>query len=200
MNALPSLLIALSLASLAQAAQPTYPHLALADGRQLHDVTIKSFDQASGKFLIIADGKAQLIPAAQLPAALTAQLKNNLPDSGRSTNIQATLPAQTEAQKASILAARANAAERHARELAQPVIVTPPAPAPEPKPTVYPYYPIYYSNYASHSGSPFCWKDEEERRRDEDYRRRTSTPTTITPALKINVLPGGAVRNTTSVK
>ncbi len=181
-------------ATAAHAASVSLEQIALADGRVLREVTVKSFDPASGKFHLIADGKAQLVSGQLLPPALFADLQKKVQPAGATTNIVKSTPAMSEAERAKILSHRASAAERYAQELANPVVVAPPAPPPAPATTsvVYPYYParpVYFSGY---NPSYYDWKNCVEKRRDEDYRRRT-TPTTITPPLPINALPSGPV-------
>jgi hypothetical protein len=65
---------------------PTVAQLNLLDGRKLKNVSVKSFDRASGKLLVIANGKAMTIPLSTIPAALHAQLTENVPASGETVS------------------------------------------------------------------------------------------------------------------
>jgi hypothetical protein len=68
-----------------------FTRLELSDGRKLKDVVVKSYDAKSEKLLIIADGKAMMIPIASVPPPFNVQLKA-APASGASVNTVASPP------------------------------------------------------------------------------------------------------------
>ncbi len=186
--------LGLGLAHTATAAANALNEITLTDGRVLHDVSVKTFDPASGKFHLIADGKAQLIPASLFPPALAADLQKTARQPGSSTNVVKSTDL-SEAERARILSLRASAAERHAHELATIAATPTPAPATVTRPVIYRYYPSYNSGYNYDCNSAcYHWRDCREQRLDDDYRRRTQQPTTITPTLEPNALPSGPVR------
>ena len=58
-----------------------FDRLDLNDGRKLKNVVVKSYDAKSQRLLIIADGKAMMIPVASVPAPFNEKLKD-VPASG----------------------------------------------------------------------------------------------------------------------
>jgi hypothetical protein len=48
-------------------------------------VVVKSYDAATGKLLLVADGKAMLVPADLIPPPLAARLKAGVPAAGSTT-------------------------------------------------------------------------------------------------------------------
>lgn len=52
-----------------------FSRIDLVDGRSLTNVVVKSFDRASGKLLVIADGKAMTIPIALIPPPFDQALR-----------------------------------------------------------------------------------------------------------------------------
>jgi hypothetical protein len=67
--------------------------LDLMDGRTLTNVVIKSYDAATGKLLLVTDGKAMLVPADLIPPPLAARLKAGVPAAGSTTAIVTPQPA-----------------------------------------------------------------------------------------------------------
>ena len=62
-----------------------YTRLDLTDGRTLTNVVIKSYDAATGKLLLVADGKAMLVPESLIPPPLAVRLKADAPAAGSTT-------------------------------------------------------------------------------------------------------------------
>lgn len=75
--------VTLFVAALA-AAQPasTFARIDLTDGRSLKDVTVRSYDPASGKVLLMAGRTAMSIPLALIPAPFDTQVKEAVPVAG----------------------------------------------------------------------------------------------------------------------
>src|SRR5471030_2569433 len=75
-----TLLLFLAASAIACAADEVvlqFPQLDLLDGRKLKNVAVKSYDAKSGDVLVLADGKALVIPIAQVPAPFADRVKNN---------------------------------------------------------------------------------------------------------------------------
>ena len=66
-----------------------YVRLDLTDGRILTNVVIKSYDAATGKLLLVADGKAMLVPVSLIPPPFAARLKAGVPAAGSTTSVVA---------------------------------------------------------------------------------------------------------------
>ena len=64
-----------------------YTRLDLVDGRTLTNVVIKSYDADTGKLLLVADGKAMLVPENLIPPPLAARLKAGAPAAGSTTRL-----------------------------------------------------------------------------------------------------------------
>lgn len=77
----------------------TFSRLELRDGRVLRRVVVKTYDAPSAKLLVVADGKALVIPIALLPSPLDEQLKK-APASGGTVNIAAAPPSRPIASSA----------------------------------------------------------------------------------------------------
>lgn len=77
--------------SLARAADVPlqFVRLDLRDGRTLTNVVIKTFDAASGKLLLVADGKAMVVPVNLIPAPFDEGLKKAAPPAGATTAVVA---------------------------------------------------------------------------------------------------------------
>jgi len=67
--------------------------LDLVDGRTLTNVVIKSYDPASGRLLLVADGTAMLIPAGLVPPPFGERLKLSAPRAGATMSVVGTPPA-----------------------------------------------------------------------------------------------------------
>jgi len=67
-----------------------FDRIDLLDGRTLKQVEIKSYDAATGKLLLVADGSALVVPVDLIPAPFAARLKAAAPAAGSSTAIVAT--------------------------------------------------------------------------------------------------------------
>ena len=80
--------------------------LELADGRALTNVVVKSYDAASGRLLLVADGTAMLIPVSLVPAPFGERLKADAPRAGSSMSV---VPAAPDAGPAPAPAATAAA-------------------------------------------------------------------------------------------
>ena len=59
-----------------------FDRLDLSDGRKLKNVVVKSYDAKSARLLIIADGKAMMIPIASVPSPFREKLKEAPPSGG----------------------------------------------------------------------------------------------------------------------
>jgi hypothetical protein len=89
-----------------------FTRLDLLDGRILRHVVIKSYDASSGKLLLVADGKAMLVPVSLIPPPFGERLKADAPQSGSTTAVVATQSASkatAEAGPRAPAAAAANA-------------------------------------------------------------------------------------------
>lgn len=88
-----TLLLLLAAGSAARSAEETtalrYIRIDLLDGRTLKDVVVKSYDPGSGKLLVTANGRAQLIPLRLLPPPFAARLKTAAPEGGSTTAVVA---------------------------------------------------------------------------------------------------------------
>jgi hypothetical protein len=60
----------------------TFTRLDLTDGRTLRDVTVKSYDPATGRVLLLAGRTALSLPVALIPAPFDAQVKAAAPVAG----------------------------------------------------------------------------------------------------------------------
>jgi len=67
--------------------------LELVDGRTLTHVVIKSYDAASGRLLLVADGTAMLIPAGLVPAPFGERIKAGAPRAGATMSVVPVAPA-----------------------------------------------------------------------------------------------------------
>lgn len=106
----------------AAAAEPpaTLPQVALSDGRTLKNVSIRTFDPATQRVLVLADGRAMTVPLALFPAAVAEKLRG-APRSGESVSVVGS--------GARSSAALSTAADQY--HLAQPEpVVLPATPAP----------------------------------------------------------------------
>lgn len=80
------LLLALSTAVWANdASSLEFQRITLTDGRTLNNVAIKTFDASSNRVLLIADGKASMVPLALFPTSLERQISSTAPRAGSST-------------------------------------------------------------------------------------------------------------------
>lgn len=90
MKPIRTLFALLCLAACLQAAedevQLKFTRLDLTDGRMLKNVVVKSYDASADKFLLLADGKVTLIPAALVPQPVCDNLKAGAPKSGSTTS------------------------------------------------------------------------------------------------------------------
>ena len=119
-----TLLLCLATAAAAWAAEAPplqYTRLDLVDGRTLTNVVIKSYDAATGKLLLVTDGKAMLVPADLIPPPLAARLKAGVPAAGSTTAFVTTQPVAPSAVP-----------EKPASAPAVPVIDTPSATGSDP--------------------------------------------------------------------
>ena len=82
----PGLLLVAEKTPTTQPAPLKYDQLVLTDGRTLQKVVFKSYDPKADKFLLLADGKALSLPAAQIPAAQRPGLRAAAPLAGSSTS------------------------------------------------------------------------------------------------------------------
>lgn len=69
-----------------------FTRLDLLDGRTLTNVVVKSYDAATGQLLLVADGKAMLVPANLIPPPFAARLKAGAPAAGSTTAFVTTQP------------------------------------------------------------------------------------------------------------
>jgi hypothetical protein len=67
--------------------------LDLVDGRTLTNVVIKSYDAATGRLLLVADGTAMLIPVSLVPPPFGERIKTSAPAAGATTSVVTMLPA-----------------------------------------------------------------------------------------------------------
>jgi hypothetical protein len=70
----------------------SYDYMELADGRRLTNVTLKTYDVAADKFMLLADGKIMMIPAALVPQPFRDKLKKEVPKSGATTAVTPSQP------------------------------------------------------------------------------------------------------------
>ena len=89
------LLLFLAIAALARAGDSplVFPSLDLLDGRKLKNVAVKSYDASSDQVLLVADGKALLVPLTTIPPPFAGQVKAGAPVSGATTAVVAAPPA-----------------------------------------------------------------------------------------------------------
>ncbi len=75
---------ALAFAVAGKANEPvtTFTRLDLTDGRTLREVTVKSYDPATGRVLLLAGRTAMSIPVALIPAPFDVQVKAAVPVAG----------------------------------------------------------------------------------------------------------------------
>lgn len=93
---------ALAAAFAAAAETPTqFARLDLLDGRKLKNVTVRSYDTASGRVLLVADRKAMSIPIALIPPPFAQQFKSGLLAGGGSMTIVVAPPSTPPEKKAS---------------------------------------------------------------------------------------------------
>lgn len=93
-----SLVAGLTLASATFAAEDEKPplefkRLDLLDKRVLRDVVVRSYDASTDKLLIVASGKAMVVPARLVPAPFADQLRHNAPASGSTVSPGSNPPA-----------------------------------------------------------------------------------------------------------
>jgi hypothetical protein len=62
-----------------------YEEITLTDGKKLKKVVIKSYDAKAEKLLVVASGKAVILPIGQVPEPLASRLKADAPQAGSST-------------------------------------------------------------------------------------------------------------------
>jgi|GEM_PF-3340112 len=62
-----------------------FERIDLSDGRSLKEVTIKTYDATSGRVLLIANGKASMVPLNVFPAPLDKQIAATAPRAGSTT-------------------------------------------------------------------------------------------------------------------
>lgn len=86
---MPTVLLFLAASAVAWAADEPlkYTRLDLMDGRTLTNVVIKSYDADTGKLLLVADGKAMLVPENLIPPPLAVRLKAGAPAAGSTTQL-----------------------------------------------------------------------------------------------------------------
>jgi len=107
-------LILLAARALAPAADVPlrFDRIELRDGRTLRNVVIKSYDAATDKLLLIADGTAMLVPVNLIPAPFAAHLKADAPPAGGSTAVVATRAAAPAPQPVPMPAAPLGASDQ----------------------------------------------------------------------------------------
>ena len=108
---MPTVLLFLAAGAVAWAAEVPlqFTRLDLTDGRTLTNVVIKSYDAATDKLLLVADGKAMLVPASLIPPPFAARLKAGVPAAGSTTNLvtpQPFVPSAVQEKPASAPAAQ----------------------------------------------------------------------------------------------
>ena len=64
-----------------------YTRIDLSDGRSLMNVVVKSYDPATDKLLVTADGKAVLFPIKLVPQPFRDRLKKEAPQAGSTNSI-----------------------------------------------------------------------------------------------------------------
>ena len=79
-----------------------YTRIDLSDGRVLLNVEVKSYDPATGKLLVTADGKAVLFPIELLPQPFRDKLKTAAPQAGSTNSVVPADARDAEAPKASV--------------------------------------------------------------------------------------------------
>jgi hypothetical protein len=89
-----TVLLFLAAGAIARAAEVPlrFARLDLMDGRTLTNVVVRSYDAATGKLLLVADGKAMLVPANLIPPPFAARLKAGVPAAGSTTALVTTQP------------------------------------------------------------------------------------------------------------
>ena len=92
------LLIGSSTAFPAERVPLNYDRIDLRDGRTLENVVIKTYDARTGRLLLLADGKAMIIPISLLPPPYNEALKKAPPSGGTSSSTSA--PAQPHSPQA----------------------------------------------------------------------------------------------------
>ena len=90
-----------------------YDTFPLTDGRTLTKVVIKSYDPKGEKLLLLADGRALILPVALVPDPLGTRLKEEAPKSGATT---------TSTQERKVYAPVAVPGSNGARTFSQPVL------------------------------------------------------------------------------
>ena len=88
------------LAAAGDGAPLQFDRLDLNDGRQLKNVVVRSYDARTERLLVVADGKAMMVPLALVPAPYNQQLRS-APASGGSVSSVPEAPAQPGATSAS---------------------------------------------------------------------------------------------------
>lgn len=74
----------------AQSAKTQVARLDLLDGRTLRNVRAASYDPETERVLVLASGKAQLVPLALIPPPFKERFSTALPRAGASTSVTAT--------------------------------------------------------------------------------------------------------------
>lgn len=95
-----------------------FKRLDLLDGRKLTNVTVRSYDAATGKVLLIADGKAMTVPIALIPPPFAQQFKAGLLAGGASTTVVQSVPAAPSQGKSVVRATATPAPPRPATKTA----------------------------------------------------------------------------------
>ncbi len=86
-------LVALPGAASAAELSPAFVRIDLTDGRTLRDVTVKSYDPATGKVLLLAGRTAMSVPLALIPSPFDAQVKAAVPVAGSNLTTVTVRPA-----------------------------------------------------------------------------------------------------------
>lgn len=69
-----------------------FARIDLTDGRTIRDVTVRSYDPASGRVLLLAGRTAMSIPVALIPAPFDEQVKSAVPVAGSNLSTVVTKP------------------------------------------------------------------------------------------------------------
>lgn len=105
-----------------------FSRLDLTDGRRLQDVVVRSYDAASGKLLVIANGTAMSIPLNLVPLPLHPTLKN-APASGATVSMHPRRPAASSSSETDSAATNNRSSDR------SPHLHLPSSPAPDVNPS-----------------------------------------------------------------
>lgn len=87
------LLLALTNLAFGEELSLQFSRIDLSDGRTLKNVAIKTFDPSTNRVLLVADGKASMVPLSAFPAPVDKQISSTAPRSGSSTMVAPVPPA-----------------------------------------------------------------------------------------------------------